>query len=81
MSPSQSVVYWTEYVIRHRGAPHLRSHAFDLTWYQYLLLDVIAAVLASVFLVLFYVYKVFKTVSDYFTIIHLVIKLHNKSNK
>jgi len=35
-------VYWTEYVIRHKGAPHLRSAALDLAWYQYFLLDVIA---------------------------------------
>ncbi|VVC25562.1 Hypothetical protein CINCED_3A018273 [Cinara cedri] len=39
MSPQQSVVYWTEYVIRHKGAPHLKSQALNLTWYQYLLLD------------------------------------------
>ena len=41
MTPAQSVVYWTEYVIRHKGAPHLKSHAVNLTWYQYFLLDVI----------------------------------------
>jgi glucuronosyltransferase len=35
-------VYWTEYVIRNKGAPHLRSAALDLAWYQYFLLDVIA---------------------------------------
>jgi len=53
MTPAESVVYWTEYVIRHKGAPHLKSHAFNLTWYQYFLLDVIAAVV-SVTLVAFY---------------------------
>ncbi|XP_026817843.1 UDP-glucuronosyltransferase 2C1-like isoform X2 [Rhopalosiphum maidis] len=45
MSPADSVVYWTEYIIRHKGAPHLRSHALNLTWYQYFLLDVVAVVL------------------------------------
>ncbi|XP_025198668.1 UDP-glucuronosyltransferase 2C1-like [Melanaphis sacchari] len=48
MSPAESVVYWTEYVLRHKGAPHLRSHAFNLTWYQYFSLDVIAIVLLIV---------------------------------
>lgn len=38
----QQAVYWTEYVIRHKGAPHMRSDVLDLTWYQYLLLDVIS---------------------------------------
>jgi glucuronosyltransferase len=44
----EQAVYWTEYVIRHKGAPHLRSAVLDLNWYQYFLLDVIA-VLALVF--------------------------------
>ena len=38
----EQAVYWTEYVIRHKGAPHLRSAVLDLAWYQYLLLDVVA---------------------------------------
>ncbi|KAL4112574.1 hypothetical protein QTP88_016329 [Uroleucon formosanum] len=60
MTPQQSVVYWTEYVIRHKGAPHLKSHALNLTWYQYLLLDIIVAALVIVFLVTFVIFKVFK---------------------
>ncbi|WP_266145817.1 nucleotide disphospho-sugar-binding domain-containing protein, partial [Escherichia coli] len=38
-------VWWLEYVIRHKGAPHMRSAALDLHWWQRLLLDVIAFVL------------------------------------
>lgn len=60
MTPQQSVVYWVEYVIRHKGAPHLKSHGLNLTWYQYFLLDVIAVLLICILLVLFIVYKVFK---------------------
>ncbi|VVC33548.1 UDP-glucuronosyl/UDP-glucosyltransferase [Cinara cedri] len=40
-SPAESVVYWTEYVLRHKGAPHLKSRAIDLPWYQYFLVDVV----------------------------------------
>lgn len=29
-------------MLRHAGAPHLRSAALDLAWYQYFLLDVLA---------------------------------------
>jgi glucuronosyltransferase len=36
----ETAIFWTEYVIRHKGAPHLRSAAVHLPWYQYLLLDV-----------------------------------------
>lgn len=51
-SALEEAIYWTEYVIRHNGAHHLRSAAMDLTWYQYLLLDVIAAVLVGEVIVL-----------------------------
>lgn len=37
----EAVVYWTEYVIRHKGAPYLRTIAADMPLYEYLLLDVI----------------------------------------
>ncbi|XP_057654569.1 UDP-glucosyltransferase 2-like [Diorhabda carinulata] len=33
-------VFWCEYVVRHRGAFHLRSPAMDLKWYQLYQLDV-----------------------------------------
>lgn len=39
--PLETAVYWTEYVLRHKGAHHMRSGALDLAWYQYYLLDVI----------------------------------------
>ncbi|XP_063921312.1 UDP-glycosyltransferase UGT5-like [Zophobas morio] len=41
VSPMETAIYWIEYVIRHKGAPHLRVAALDLPWYQYYLLDVI----------------------------------------
>ncbi|XP_072042634.1 UDP-glucuronosyltransferase 2B10-like [Amphiura filiformis] len=39
--PADEVALWTEYVVRHGGAGHLRSAAYDLSLFQYLLLDVI----------------------------------------
>ncbi|CAH1794622.1 unnamed protein product [Owenia fusiformis] len=40
--PRDKVIYWAEYVIRHKGAPHLRSHAAnELNFFQYFLLDII----------------------------------------
>ncbi|KAJ8928778.1 hypothetical protein NQ314_018636 [Rhamnusium bicolor] len=41
VKPLDLAIYWTEFVIRHSGAPHLRVAALDLSWYQYLLLDVL----------------------------------------
>ncbi|XP_046994330.1 UDP-glucosyltransferase 2-like [Schistocerca americana] len=51
-------VWWVEYVIRHQGAPHLRSATRNLRWWQLLLLDVIAFILASTFVAVFLLYEV-----------------------
>jgi len=56
-TPQESVIYWTEYVIRHKGAHHLKSEALNLTWYQYLLLDVIFVVAISILLIMYLLYK------------------------
>lgn len=45
--PMDTAIFWIEYVIRNKGAAHLRSEAFNLTWYSYFCLDV-AALLAAV---------------------------------
>ncbi|XP_063235517.1 UDP-glucosyltransferase 2 [Bacillus rossius redtenbacheri] len=39
-TPLERAIYWTEYVLRHRGAPHLQSPAKDLGVLQYYLVDV-----------------------------------------
>ncbi|XP_069697453.1 UDP-glycosyltransferase UGT5-like [Periplaneta americana] len=62
LSPLEQAVYWTEYVIRHKGAPHLRSAALDLAWYQYFLLDVIAVLALGTGTVLFVVFLILRTV-------------------
>ncbi|XP_061559214.1 UDP-glucuronosyltransferase 1-2-like [Phycodurus eques] len=50
VTPTDRAVFWVEYVIRHKGAPHLRTRAYEMPWYAYygvdvaLLLAVVAAV-------------------------------------
>jgi glucuronosyltransferase len=61
LTPLEQAVYWTEYVIRHKGAHHLRSAVLDLAWYQYFLLDVIAVLalaIVSILLLLLVVCRV-----------------------
>ncbi|XP_068082903.1 UDP-glucosyltransferase 2-like [Anabrus simplex] len=53
-------IWWIEYVLRHNGAPHLRSAALDLSWYQYLLLDVIAFLLLVSIIALIVIYIVLR---------------------
>nr|XP_033819056.1 UDP-glucuronosyltransferase 2A1-like isoform X2 [Geotrypetes seraphini]XP_033819064.1 UDP-glucuronosyltransferase 2A1-like isoform X2 [Geotrypetes seraphini] len=40
--PLDRAVFWIEFVMRHKGAKHLRPAAHHLTWYQYHCLDIIA---------------------------------------
>jgi glucuronosyltransferase len=64
LTPLEQAVFWTEYVIRHKGAPHMRSAALDLTWYQYFLLDVIAVLalaVGSIVLIVFLMLKALLT--------------------
>jgi len=39
--PTERAVYWTEYVTRHDGAPQLRSAQSQLSWIEFLNLDII----------------------------------------
>ncbi|XP_062391023.1 UDP-glucuronosyltransferase 1-6-like [Sardina pilchardus] len=41
IEPLDLAVFWTEFVMRHKGADHLRSTAHELSWVQYHSLDVI----------------------------------------
>ena len=45
----QQAADWIEYVHRHKGAKHLRPEVYNLHWYQYYLLDVLAFLSTSVF--------------------------------
>ena len=47
----QEICDWIEYVLRHGGARHLRAEVFNIPWYQYYLLDVMAFLVAIVTLV------------------------------
>nr|AEW43142.1 UDP-glycosyltransferase UGT47A2 [Helicoverpa armigera] len=60
MKPLDMGVYWIEYVLRHRGAAHLRSPALDLTYPQYMLLDVVALSTAIALLTIFILHKLFR---------------------
>uniref|UniRef100_A0A8C1XVA1 UDP-glucuronosyltransferase n=1 Tax=Cyprinus carpio TaxID=7962 RepID=A0A8C1XVA1_CYPCA len=53
MKPLDRAVYWIEFVMRHKGAKHLRVQAHDLSWYQYHCLDVVAFLLSIIALITF----------------------------
>ncbi|KAL3267335.1 hypothetical protein HHI36_011466 [Cryptolaemus montrouzieri] len=56
LSPADALAYWVDYVIRHKGADHLKVPQ-NLSWYQYLMLDAIAFIsvcIISVFVIVKY---------------------------
>lgn len=54
VKPLDYAVYWMEYVMRHKGADHLKVAGKKLPWYQYYMVDVFVifccGVLVSVWL-------------------------------
>ncbi|XP_052591882.1 UDP-glucuronosyltransferase 2B31-like isoform X2 [Peromyscus californicus insignis] len=57
VKPLDRAVFWIEYVMRNKGAKHLRVAAHDLTWFQYHSLDVLAFLLACVLTVMLIIMK------------------------
>jgi len=72
MSALDTAVYWVEYVIRHKGAHHLRTAAVKLTWYQYMLLDVILFLIIILLLLICVCYFIVKYIMR--SILKLFIK-------
>ncbi|XP_015235799.1 PREDICTED: UDP-glucuronosyltransferase 2C1-like [Cyprinodon variegatus] len=60
MPPMDQATFWIEYVIRHKGATHLRTQAYKLPWYSYHCLDVLVVLIAVIMGLLFLVFAVFR---------------------
>ncbi|NP_001186305.1 UDP glucuronosyltransferase 5 family, polypeptide G2 precursor [Danio rerio] len=45
LHPLDKAVYWIEFVLRNKGAPHLRAEAYNVSEFSYYCLDVVALVL------------------------------------
>lgn len=62
MTPQETVVYWTEHVIRHQGADHLKSVARNLSFIEYNLIDVYATLIVGILIGFFVNFKVLKAI-------------------
>ncbi|KAM3867429.1 UDP-glucuronosyltransferase 2A2-like [Diretmus argenteus] len=51
MKPLDHAMFWIEFVMRHKGAAHLRTDSYKMSWIQYHSIDVVAFLLAFVVLV------------------------------
>lgn len=73
--PAEAAAYWIEYVVRHKGAPHLKSAAQQLNFFQYFLLDVIATFVAVVLITLGILVYILKRIC------HALRKCFSRDNK
>ncbi|ROL49728.1 UDP-glucuronosyltransferase 2A1 [Anabarilius grahami] len=76
MKPLDESVFWIEFVVRNKGAQHLRVEAHNLTWYQYHCLDVFAFLFTILTVVLYVFFKMCK-----FFIMRCCFRSKRKSKK
>ncbi|XP_041093167.1 UDP-glucuronosyltransferase 1-2-like [Polyodon spathula] len=48
IKPMDSALFWIEYVMRNKGAAHLRTESYRMPWYAYYCVDVLVVLLAAV---------------------------------
>ncbi|XP_035483379.1 UDP-glucuronosyltransferase 2A1 [Scophthalmus maximus] len=52
MKPLDSALFWIEFVMRHKGAAHLRTESYRLPWYSYHSVDVMLLLVGVVLIIL-----------------------------
>jgi len=52
MSPLETAIWWTHYVLRHKGAPHMRVAGRELDFFTYHSLDVLATLFIALVVIL-----------------------------
>jgi len=52
MSPLETAIWWTHYVLRHKGAPHMRVAGRELDFFTYYSLDVLATLFIAPVIIL-----------------------------
>ena len=52
MKPMDTAIFWIEFVMRHKGAAHLRTESYRLPWYSYHSVDVILFLIGVVLIIL-----------------------------
>ncbi|XP_013389204.1 UDP-glucuronosyltransferase 1-8 [Lingula anatina] len=68
MDGKEALMFWVEYAIRNNGSLHFHSQGMErLSWYQYLLLDVVSVLFSTVVTVVVLVYLICKLVCRHVT--------------
>ncbi|XP_037543893.1 UDP-glucuronosyltransferase 2C1-like [Nematolebias whitei] len=56
MAPMDKAVFWVEYVMRNKGASHLRTEAYTMPWYSYYSIDVVLFLVTVVTLIPLFIF-------------------------
>ncbi|XP_030034156.2 UDP-glucosyltransferase 2 [Manduca sexta] len=65
-TPLERAVWWTEYVLRHKGAQHLKSPAANMSYAEYFMLDFVLGLLGVFIVVLIALVFIIKFVVNLF---------------
>ncbi|XP_051561154.1 UDP-glucuronosyltransferase 2C1-like isoform X2 [Myxocyprinus asiaticus] len=60
VKPLDNAIFWIEFVMRHKGAAHLRTESYKMPWYSYHTVDVILFLISSVSLIVLTTYAVIR---------------------
>ncbi|XP_042559879.1 UDP-glucuronosyltransferase 2A1-like [Clupea harengus] len=60
MKPLDRAIFWIEFVMRHGGAPHLRTQSFRMSWMAYHSIDVILTLLMALLLLVIIMFLAIK---------------------
>jgi glucuronosyltransferase len=63
MTPQESVVYWTEYAVRHHGAAHLQAEAVNMNFIVFHSIDVYLTLFAVLLVTLYVFVKIMKMIT------------------
>lgn len=63
--PLQRAIKSIEYVIKHKGAAHLKTSASNLSWYQLFLLDVLGVCFLALVLTLYIIWRIYSSVKRF----------------
>ncbi|XP_072138949.1 2-hydroxyacylsphingosine 1-beta-galactosyltransferase-like isoform X2 [Mobula birostris] len=64
LHPVNRTVYWLDYVLRHDGAAHLRPTLYEMSFYQYYMLDVVAIFTMCVILLCYSLARLFRKLKE-----------------
>lgn len=57
MGSMEKAMFWIEYVIKHKGAKYLRPPTVDVSWFRFLVVDVLIFLLVTSLVALVVTYK------------------------